>query len=187
MSDDFVEEICVDEKKNLKINWTFNIIKNNHVSWGGYCGGWGSLSKNEEVDNLIDDIDKIENKIHSCVICGGERRGSQMHNHHLISNSMSVHPTGTRILDSISIGVCSACHCGNSGFLHSLDKDQGLVREKYSKLVEEKMNQACELINEVDKLSLEYELKITNSMLKKIKYTFKDFKKFKKLNDESRK
>jgi len=163
--------------KNCYIDWKFNIISSHSVNWSSI--GWHLLSKYPELEKLEKNIKDIENKYYGCAICGGVMRGGNIHSHHLIGGNIhSVHPTNHRILDNIEIGVCTTCHAGNGGFLHRVNSnEQEELFNKYSKIVEEKMKLVNKLIDEIDKLSLEYETKIVYSKLEEIKIAQKNFEK----------
>ena len=170
-SSEMTKRIKLDKPRCCTINWKFNIIEQRNVEWSaGYYGNWNLLSDYPQVEELQKRIERIENKVYGCAICGGVMSMGGFNNHHLIGGSVpTLHPTEQRILEYITIGVCTTCHAGSGGFLHSDSEHTQLIEKKYKPQIKEKMKKINDLLFEVDQLALTGEIEIVGCKLKEIR------------------
>ncbi len=183
---ELIKEVRLLKPRNCSVQWKFNLVEYGSPIWSGI--DWYLLSKYPKVEQLEKQIRKIENRVYSCAICEGTFKESRgIVNHHLIGGGSvkGVHPTGIRILDDVTIGVCNSCHGSyGSGWLHTITEQEQLIRDKYKDIVDKKIKIVDKLLHQIDKHSLMCEIKMVKSRLNDIRHKQDEYIKNKLKNEK---
>lgn len=161
----FPERHQVRLNKNAYIEYRFMTVEHSlHWDYNGWFNQGCSCDEYKELRDLVWDT---MGKKDICVCCGSDQR---IERHHIVQNWRTIHPSKQRFLQDITIPLCYECHnCRGGAFHRFFELDyQTVEMAEIKENVDFKVKRIGELLDEVNQLSLNYEIAFAKTYLEHI-------------------